>query len=75
MDEPNTLGTRIPAWNSLDFKLAQQYDKLRIALMVNNAFNSGYYTYAVRSAFTVDRYAVYPLPGRTVGFSAELALP
>ena len=74
-DEPNTLGTRIPAWNSLDVKLAQNGQNVRLALMVNNLLNSGYYTYAVRSAFTADRYGVYPLPGRTVGVSGEIVLP
>jgi len=74
-DEPNTLGKRIPAWNSLDAKLAWDYGKVKLAAMVNNLFNSGYYTYAARSAFTPDRYVVYPLPGRTFGVSGEIALP
>jgi outer membrane receptor protein involved in Fe transport len=38
-------------------------------------FDVDYYTYAVRSAFIADRYAVYPLPGRTFGVSAEVKLP
>jgi len=73
-DEPNTLGHRIPAYNVVDLKLAQKFERVRIALAINNLFNAGYYSYAVRSAFTADRYAVYPLPGRTVGFTAELTL-
>jgi hypothetical protein len=28
----------------------------------------------VRSAFTPDRYSVYPLPGRTLSLTAELVL-
>src|SRR5258708_4222734 len=74
-DEPNTLGHRIPAYNIVDLKLAQKFTWGRLALAVNNLFNVGYYTYAVRSAFVADRYAVYPLPGRTIGVSAEIALP
>lgn len=73
-DEPNTLGHRIPAYNVVDLKLAQKFRWGRIALAVNNLFNAGYYSYAVRSAFVADRYAVYPLPGRTLGLTAELAL-
>ncbi len=73
-DEPNTLGTRIPSFAVLDLKLAQAQSWGRVSLTVNNALNQHYYTYAVRSAFTVDRYAVYPLPGRTLGLSAELKL-
>jgi iron complex outermembrane receptor protein len=74
-DEPNTLGRYIPAYNVVDLKLAQKFSWGRIALAVNNLFNTGYYTYAVRSAFTADRYGVYPLPGRTFGLTAELVLP
>jgi iron complex outermembrane receptor protein len=73
-DEPNTLGHRIPAYNTVDLKLAQKFAWGRLAFAVNNLFNAGYYTYAVRSAFVADRYAVYPLPGRTFGFTAELIL-
>jgi iron complex outermembrane recepter protein len=73
-DEPNTLGHRIPAYNVVDLKLAQKFKRIRVALAVNNLFNAGYYTYAVRSAFVADRYAVYPLPGRTFGFTVELSL-
>jgi outer membrane receptor protein involved in Fe transport len=41
---------------------------------VNNLFGSDYYNYAVRSAFVADRYAVYPLPGRTFALSAEFKI-
>jgi iron complex outermembrane receptor protein len=41
---------------------------------VNNLFDEEYYNYAVRSAFVPDRYSVYPLPGRSFGFAAELVL-
>ncbi len=73
-DEPNTLGHRIPAYHAVDLKLAQSFSWGRIAAGVNNLFNQSYYTYAVRSAFTADRYAVYPLPGRTFGLTLELRI-
>lgn len=73
-DEPNTLGVKIPAYTTLDLKLARRFDWGRLALTVNNLFGGDYYTYAVRSAFVADRYAVYPLPGRTVGLSAEFKM-
>jgi iron complex outermembrane receptor protein len=41
------------------------------AAAVNNLFDEAYYTYAVRSNFTPDRYAAYPLPGRHGWVSAE----
>jgi iron complex outermembrane receptor protein len=73
-DEPNTLGVRIPAYRVVDLKLARDFRALRIGLAVNNLFNEKYYNYAVRSAFTADRYSVYPLPGRTVSISLEAKL-
>ena len=71
-DEPNSLGTQIPAFAVLDVKLAREFDWGRIAAAVNNLLDEQYYTYAVRSQFTADRYAVYPLPGRSFSLSAEL---
>ena len=73
-DEPNSLGVKIPAYSTVDLKLSHAFGWGRMGLSVNNLFGSNYYTYAVRSAFTVDRYAVYPLPGRTVGLSAEFKM-
>lgn len=73
-DEPNTLGHRIPAYYVVDVKLAQTYRWGRLAATLNNLLNENYYDYAVRSAFTPDRYSVYPLPERSFGFIAELRL-
>jgi iron complex outermembrane receptor protein len=70
-DEPNT-GTRIPAYAVADLKLARDLGWARLGIAVNNLFDNEYYTYAVRSQFTADRYAVYPLPGRTLSLTAEL---
>lgn len=64
-DEPNDLGVTIPAYTVVDFKVAQKFGAWQAALAVNNLFNEKYYSYAVRSQFTSDKYAVYPLPGRT----------
>ncbi len=73
-DEPNTLGVRIPRTVLADLKFAYGFSWGRVAFSVNNLFNRSYYTYAVRSQFTADRYAVYPLPGRTLGLSVEFKL-
>jgi len=74
-DEGNTLGVDIPRYATTDFKLSHDLGWGRVSLAINNAFNEKYYTYAVRSAFTVDRYAVYPLAGRTVFATLEARLP
>ncbi len=73
-DEPNSLGTKIPRYATLDLKLRHALAWGSVALSVNNAFGEHFYSYAVRSAFIADRYAVYPLPGRTVGLSVEFAM-
>jgi iron complex outermembrane receptor protein len=73
-DEPNTLDARIPAYAVADLKLARDFNWGRLAAAVNNLFNEDYYTYAVRSQFVADRYAVYPLPGRSFSLAAELKL-
>lgn len=71
-DEPNSLGVKIPSYAVLDLKLAHEFGWGRLALAANNLLDERYYTYAVRSQFTGDRYAVYPLPGRTFALTAEL---
>jgi iron complex outermembrane receptor protein len=73
-DEPNTLGRRIPAYYIVDLKLAQTFAWGRLAATVNNLFDEKYYTYAVRSAFTPDRYSVYPLPERSFSLAAEVKM-
>ena len=73
-DEPNSLGVQIPAFAVADLKLARDFNWGRLAAAVNNLFDEDYYTYAVRSQFTADRYAVYPLPGRSFSATAELKL-
>ncbi|HET9733979.1 MAG TPA: TonB-dependent receptor, partial [Burkholderiales bacterium] len=73
-DEPNSLGAQIPAYAVVDAKLARDFGWGRFFAAVNNAFDERYYTYAVRSQFVADRYAVYPLPGRTFSLALELRL-
>ena len=75
-DESNTLAHRIPDYYLVDLKLARTYRWGRIAATVNNLFDEKYYDYAVRSVsvLTPDRYSVYPLPGRSFGLAAEVAL-
>jgi iron complex outermembrane recepter protein len=73
-DEPNTLEHRIPAYYVADVKLSQSFRWGRLAASVNNLFGERYYDYAVRSAFTPDRYSVYPLPERSFSLAAEVAM-
>ena len=73
-DEPNTLGVKMPSYGTLDLKLRRDFDWGSLALAGNNLTGERYYNYAVRSAFTADRYSVYPLPGRTLAVTAEFRM-
>lgn len=70
-DESNTLGVRIPAYTVVDARIEHRMGEWIWAAAVNNLFDEDYYTYAVRSNITADRYAVYPLAGRSGWLSAE----
>ena len=74
-DEPNTLAAGIPRAAFTDAKVTHELGWGRASLAVNNLFNEKTYLYAVRSAFTADRYSVYPLAGRTVWAALEVRLP
>lgn len=73
-DEPNTLGVKIPGTAVADLKLAQEFGWGSLSVTVNNLFDRSYYSYAIRSQFVADRYAVYPLPGRTLGLIARFKM-
>jgi len=73
-DQTNTFPRRIPAYATVDAKLAQGFGWGRLALSVNNLFDRSYYAYAVNST-TSDLANVYPLPGRSVYLTAEVRLP
>ena len=70
-DEPNNLGTKIPSYTVVDFKLTHRAGDWLIAASLNNVLNEKYYNYAVRSQFVADRYNAYPLPERNGMVTAE----
>ena len=73
-DEPNTLAHRIAAFKVLDLRLSETIGSATLSVALNNVLDEDYYQYAARSAFTPDRYTVYPLPGRTLSLTAQIAL-
>jgi iron complex outermembrane receptor protein len=73
-DQANTFPRRIPAYGTVDAKLAQRFGWGRLALSVNNLFDRSYFAYAVNSNVT-DLANVYPQPGRAVYLTAEVRLP
>jgi iron complex outermembrane recepter protein len=73
-DQTNAFPRRIPAYATVDAKLAQGFGWGRLALSVHNLFDRSYYAYAVNST-TTDLANVYPLPGRSFYLTAEVRLP
>ena len=72
-DEPNDLGVTIPAYTTVDLKLVHAQGPWTATAGINNLLNEKYYSYGARSQFTLDRYAVYPLPERNFSASLEYA--
>lgn len=70
-DEINTLGKYIPGYGVANLKLSHKLGAWNVSGSVNNLFDKKYYTYAVRSQFTADRYALYPLPERNLWMALE----
>jgi len=73
-DESNTLGEKIPAYTTTDIKFTHRSGAWQLSAAVNNAFDSQYYSYAVKSQYTAGKYNAYTLPGRTMylGLSYQL---
>jgi iron complex outermembrane receptor protein len=70
-DETNSFDQRIPAYTLVDLKLIRQLGNWQVSAALNNLFDEDYYTYAVHSAFSADRFNAYPLPGRNGWVSVE----
>ena len=70
-DEANSLGVKIPSYTVGDLKWVYKQKDFRLSAGINNVTNQKYYTYAVRSQFTADRYNAYPLPERNYSVTAE----
>jgi iron complex outermembrane receptor protein len=69
-DQANTFGKKMPAYVTLDLKLAHQAGSWQFAAVVNNAFNRKYYTYAIENP-AKGNYNAYPMPERNVALDAR----
>jgi len=70
-DETNNFAQQIPAYTLVDLKLMHQIGNWQLVVALNNLFDEDYYTYAVHSSFSPDRFNAYPLPGRNGWVSVE----
>ncbi len=68
-DQSNSFGEKIPAWTTLDAKLAYTYSGFRMTAEVNNILEEEYFDYGVSSTFSPGTYNAYPLPERTILFT------
>jgi iron complex outermembrane receptor protein len=70
-DETNSFAQQIPAYTLVDLKLIRQFGNWQLSAALNNLFDQNYYTYAVHSSFSADRFNAYPLAGRNGWVSVE----
>jgi iron complex outermembrane receptor protein len=70
-DQANTFVKQIPAYTTVDIKLAHREGAWQIAAAVNNLFDRQYFTYGVASNFTPGRYNAYPMQQRSLSLNAE----
>ena len=68
-DQANSFSEKIPAYTTVDAKLAHTYKGFRMTAEVNNIFEEEYFEYAVSSTFSPGVYNAYPLPERTILFT------
>ncbi len=68
-DLTNNFNQKIPSYQRVDLKVSKSFDKLDIALSVNNVFDEEYFSYGVNST-SGNNYNAYPLPERTFSISA-----
>ena len=68
-DQSNSFSEKIPAYTTVDAKLAHTYKGFRMTAEVNNIFEEEYFEYAVSSTFSPGVYNAYPLPERTILFT------
>lgn len=70
-DQANTFAQQMPAYTTVDMKLAHREGAWLLAATVNNLFNRQYFTYGVASNFTPGKYNAYPMQGRNLWVNAN----
>lgn len=70
-DQANTFAQQMPAYTTVDMKLAHREGAWLLAATVNNLFDRHYFTYGVASNFTPGKYNAYPMQGRSISMHAD----
>jgi len=70
-DLDNNFGLKIPSYQTVNFRLSKQVEKLELSLSVNNIFDEKYYNYGVNGSPANGNFNAYPMAERTVYFSAS----
>jgi iron complex outermembrane receptor protein len=68
-DQSNSFAEKIPAYTTVDARLAHTYKGFRMTAEVNNILEEEYFEYGVSSSFSPGVYNAYPLPERTILFT------
>jgi iron complex outermembrane receptor protein len=70
-DLNNDFGRKIPSYQTVDFKISKQLNKLELSLSVNNLFDEKYYNFATNGSAVNGNFNAYPLAERTAYVSAS----
>lgn len=70
-DQANTFAQKMPAYTTVDMKLAHRAGAWLLAASVNNLFDRQYFTYGVASSAVPGKYNAYPMQGRSVIVNAD----
>jgi iron complex outermembrane receptor protein len=70
-DQANTFARQMPAYTTVDMKLAHREGAWTLAAGLNNLFNRQYFTYGVASSAVPGKYNAYPMQGRSVSVNAS----
>jgi len=70
-DLSNDFGLKIPSYQTVNFRLSKQVEKLELSLSVNNVFDEKYYNFGVNGSSANGNFNAYPLAERTAYISAS----
>jgi iron complex outermembrane receptor protein len=70
-DQANTFAQQMPAYTTVDMKLAHHEGEWLLTAVVNNLLDRQYFTYGVASAYTPGKYNAYPMQGRSITVNAN----
>lgn len=70
-DQANTFAQQMPAYTTVDMKLAHREGPWLLTAAANNLFDRQYFTYGIASTFTAGKFNAYPMQRRNFSLNAN----